>query len=173
VPYSTCVRSNPRSDRLAAESVAGAGFETFVPRTRIRAGPKWRTVSLFPLYFFARIESQWKAIERAQGVHAVIRFGERPARVPDAEIAWLMSRSDPDGLIRLTSPRRRSGNRAANGNGARFASDVPVTVMDGPFHGFHGLTVDMSGEERVVILLELLGRQVPVQVDASLIIARP
>ena len=97
------VRAEPGHDRLAVASVTLAGFETFAPKTRIQAGAKWRTVPLFSAYFFARVEDHWRAIERALGVAGLVKFGLTPARCPDEEIAKLIARSDPDGVVRLAA----------------------------------------------------------------------
>jgi hypothetical protein len=47
-------------------------------------------------------------IGRAFGVASVVKFGLTPAKVPDEEIAKLIARSDPDGIVRLAarSPER-------------------------------------------------------------------
>jgi hypothetical protein len=41
------------------------------------------------------------------GVVSVVKFGPAPARCPDEEIARLIARADPDGIVRL-SPRSLS-----------------------------------------------------------------
>jgi hypothetical protein len=45
----------PHDDRLAAECVAMAGFETFTPKIESRSRAVGRTTPLFAGYFFTRI----------------------------------------------------------------------------------------------------------------------
>jgi transcription antitermination factor NusG len=99
--YWAVARAVPNHDRLAAECVGLAGYETFVPKIRIRTGAQWRTTPLFVGYFFVRIVDQWRVLERTMGVFNVVKNGATPSRCPDAEIAKLIERADPDGVIRL------------------------------------------------------------------------
>ena len=127
------VRTVRNHDRLASESVVAAGFEVLTPKVRERVGTKWRTVPLFPGYFFVRIVDRWRVLERSLGVLTVVKTGAMPARCPDAEIAALLERSDADGIIRLPphsslqSPRRT------------LAPGAHVAIADGPFRGFDGI----------------------------------
>ena len=132
------VRAEPGHDRLAVASVTLAGFETFAPKTRIQAGAKWRTVPLFSAYFFARVEDHWRAIERALGVAGLVKFGLTPARCPDEEIAKLIARSDPDGVVRLAARPSSQTGRSGLAPGAR------VRIVDGPLRGFDGLYAGMA-----------------------------
>jgi transcription antitermination factor NusG len=89
-----------------------------------------------------------------------------PARCPDEEIATLIVRSDPDGVIRLSScltPQaviRRS-----------FEPGAHVSITDGPFRGFEGLH-GMSTRDREMVLIELLGRKTTVGVPAGFVLPR-
>jgi hypothetical protein len=58
MPYWAAARAVPHHDRLAAECVGLAGYETFVPGIRIKVGAQWRTTPLFVGYFFVRIVDQ-------------------------------------------------------------------------------------------------------------------
>ena len=157
------VRAEPGHDRLAVASVTLAGFETFAPKTRVQAGAKWRTVPLFSAYFFARVEDHWRAIERALGVAGLVKFGLTPARCPDEEIAKLIARSDPDGVVRLAA--RPSSQTGRSG----LAQGATVPIVDArlrrPLCG-HGAS------DRELVLLNILGAQRPVAIAASLLAAR-
>jgi hypothetical protein len=116
-PYWAVARTAPHHERLAVEGVGQAGFETFVPRIRVKVGAQWRTTPLFGCYFFVRVVDRWRILERTMGVLSVVKFGASPARVPDAEIAGLLDRADPDGIIRLGDrhagvDRRKPSERA-------------------------------------------------------------
>ena len=68
MPFWAVVRAVPHHDRLAAECVALAGFETFTPKIRVNVESRWRTQPLFAGYFFTRIVDRWRVLERTMGV---------------------------------------------------------------------------------------------------------
>ncbi len=162
MPYWAVIRAVPNHDRLAAECVAQAGFETFTPRIRTRVGARWRTVPLFPSYFFARVVDRWRVLERSMGVAGLVKFGAAPARCPDAEIAALLSRADPDGVIRL-SPR------PAGACARLLVPGSPVEIAGGPLRGFSGIYAGMSAQERELVMINILGGSRPVEIAAGLL----
>jgi transcription antitermination factor NusG len=106
--------------------------------------------------FFARVVDQWRAIERRMGVGGVVRVGTTPSRCPYEEIAKLFERTDRDGVIRL-GPRPTVSSRHD------FAPGAAVAIVDGPLRGFNGLYAGQTTRERELVLIDLLGRQTPVQ----------
>jgi transcription antitermination factor NusG len=162
--YWAVLRSAPGHDILAYEGVVRAGFEILTPKIRTRVGAKWRTSPLFGCYFFARVIDQWRVLERTVGVLSVVKSAGVPARCPDEEIATLIARSDPDGVIRLSScltPQavvRRT-----------FEPGAQVSITDGPLHGFGGLHTGMSTRDRELVLVNLLGRMTTVGVPAGFV----
>jgi hypothetical protein len=136
-PIWAVARAASNHHRLAVESVALAGFETFVPKIRTRAGAQRRTTPLFGCYFF-------------------------PAKCPDAEVAKLLERSDRDGIIRLPARPPPLSRRLALG--------APVTIGDGPFRGLSGIHQGMSAHDRELVLINILGRQTPVEIAAGLVL---
>jgi transcription antitermination factor NusG len=163
MPYWAVARAVPHHDRLAAECVGLAGYETFVPKIRIRVGAQWRTTPLFAGYFFVRIVDQWRVLERTMGVFTVVKNGATPSRCPDEEIAKLIERADPDGIIRL-------GARSSSSPRRDFTPGATVSIAGGPFQGFSAIYSGMSGADRELILLDLLGRQTPVTIAAGLLV---
>ena len=165
MPHWVAVRAVLHHERLAYESVASAGFETFTPKVRARVGSVWRTTPMFGIYFFARIVDQWRAIERSLGVLDVVKVGAIPAKCPDQEIARLLERSDADGIVRL-GPRTPQPIRRA------FAPGAAVSVSSGPFAGFDGIHTGMSTREREIVLLDILGALRPVEIAAGAVAPR-
>lgn len=161
--YWAVIRAVPNHDRLAAESVALTGFEVFVPKIRTRSGAQWRTTPLFGCYFFARVVDRWRAIERTMGVAGVVKFGAVPARCPDEEIARLIARADPDGIVRLPA-------RPPQPPPQILAPGAAVAIADGPLRGVDAIYAGMSARDREVVLIDLLGRQTPVTIAAGLIV---
>ena len=147
--YWAVARCAPHNERLAAASVVAAGFEIFVPRIRVKAIKRWKTLWLFPCYFFCRIEGAWRPIERSPGVRDVVKFGITPAPMPDAEIAKLLARADADGIIRL--------NAQPTVERKHFEAGENVRIIDGPFKGLDAVDAGRSGHDRVAVLRNVLG----------------
>jgi transcriptional antiterminator RfaH len=164
--YWAVLRSAPGHDVLAYEGVRRAGFETFTAKIRTRVGERRRTSPLFGCYFFARIVDQWRVLERTIGVLSVVKSAGVPAKCPDEEIATLIARSDPDGVIRLSSSLTPQAvvRRA-------FEPGAPVSITEGPFRGFAALHTGMSTRDREMVLIDLLGRKTAVGVPAGFVLA--
>jgi transcriptional antiterminator RfaH len=129
------------------------GFEVWLPlfwRTR-RHARRIDTVlaPLFPRYLFVRLDlttQPWRTINGTFGVARLLCNGDTPLAVPEGLVEELLQRRDESGTIVLT-PRRLV-----------FGDTVKVTM--GPFADFEGLFQTMSGRDRVILLINLLGREV-------------
>lgn len=132
----------------AAEHLANQAFEVFHPVLdvkRKRQG-KLATVSepLFPYYLFIRLDqvvSNWRPIRSTRGVLRLLTFGDQPVAVPDALI---------DSLRR--QPHRQEGNHSY------FTAGEKVTISDGPFKHLEAVFEHTKGEERAIVLLNVLQR---------------
>ena len=149
---------------MAYESVGLAGFETFTPKIRIKVGTQWKTRPMFGVYFFVRIIDQWRVLERTLGVLAVVKFGTTPARCPDEEIAALLARADPDGIVRL------SARPPSTSTGRVLTPGAVVAIADGPLRGLSAVYAGMSAPEREMVLLDILGGRRPVEIAARLVV---
>lgn len=140
-----------------------AGFETFLPRTKLRTG---KTVALFPGYFFCVIDQTWRGVENAIGVVGLVMAGNRPAQCPDREIDKIRSNLNRNGLYRLP-PTMPEGRTIA------LVAGQYVRIKSGSFRGLSGLYQGQSAREREIVLLELLGRRVPVELPADALDVAP
>lgn len=152
------VFSKPRQERRAQENLERQGYTTYLPRildVRRRAGRRVPVVApLFPRYVFIHLDNlsdNWFPIRSTFGVTSMVRVGHAPALVPEEIVAGIRSREQEDGLHRGPSTEPARGER--------------VQIVEGSMAGLEGIFSARTGQQRVVILLELLGRQVPVQVD--------
>ena len=119
-------RAQAQREAFAAEHLETRGFEVFLPLVETR-----RSVDvLLRGYCFVRIIDRWRSVETTFGVLAFIRFGDTPAKVPDAEIAALRARVDSIGAIRLPPPPPP----ARGGKPARRRSPPSFVHRSGPCH---------------------------------------
>jgi transcriptional antiterminator RfaH len=159
------VQTQPHAEGKAAAHLSRQGFEVYLPRYRKRRRHARRieTVQapLFPRYLFVRMDiaaQRWRCIHSTVGVTRLVCNGEDPAPVGDDVIAALHAREGADGLVRL-APQRR------------FVPGEPVRILDGALASCLGLYDGMADVDRVRVLLDLLGRKVPVVVDDLSIVA--
>ena len=89
-----------------------------------------------------------------------MRFGNEYATVTHEVIEGLIRRADPQtGLHRLEQPVFRYGGH--------------VRILEGPFERLEGVFERYEGEERALILLEVLGRTTRVRVPLDVLIPLP
>lgn len=148
------VQCKAGEDARAQAHLSRQGYEVFRPRLRCRRrrGGRMTTVeeSLFPRYLFVNLDDggeDWAPIRSTRGVLGLVRFGGRATAVPPAVIESIRKRLDAhSGCVDLTADDGLKPHQ-------------PVTVSEGPFRGLEGLFLARSGEERVVILLNVMQRE--------------
>jgi transcriptional antiterminator RfaH len=163
MPYWAVARTETQREALAKSCLVQAGFEVLLPQVRTRT----RVAPLFANYLFVALGEGgigWHQVRRTIGVLRMIAFGDRPARVPDREIANLRSRMTDGGLVTLPPPPHLIKRR--------FAKGERVRIVAGPFAGLGAIHTGMSAHAREVILLQLLGAQRQVAIDHALIAPR-
>ena len=157
-----CVRSRPKHEHIAAARLREAGLEVFLPRLRFKKGsvrgPVWVTEALFPNYLFARfsLHAALRLVRSAAGVSHVVHFGELIPTVPDEVVTELRARLGAEELHVIPE---------------NFAPDERVQISGGALHGLSAVVTQvMPAKERVKVLLEFLGRQTVVEVDAAALV---
>lgn len=112
---------------------------------------------LFPGYLFARMEpmqvapERWQVLRWTPGVTRVLGSGDVPSPVPDAVITAIQEQTRALGFVRPGLPL--SGSR--------------VRIRSGPMAGLEAVfDRPMSRAGRVSVLLNLLGQEARVEVDA-------
>ena len=144
------------AEARARQHLINQGFEVFLPvyARRRRHARKVDTVlrPLFPRYLFVRLDlekDRWRSVNGTVGITHLITQGDSPVPVPQPVMAELMARADPEGVVTLAQPELRPGDQ--------------VRLEEGPFSEFVGVFEAISEDDRVMILLNLMGRQVRVR----------
>ncbi len=145
------IQTKPRKETVVEKRLINLSLEVFLPwlRCRRRVGSRhhWVLAPLFPGYLFCRLDlvRSGKAARYAPGVKDFVRFGNRIAEVGEDVIKALLARC-PEGVAEIRLQSYRAGE--------------PVRIREGLFAGLEAVFErEMTGSERVAILLELLGRQ--------------
>ncbi|MBI5752538.1 MAG: transcription/translation regulatory transformer protein RfaH [Hydrogenophilales bacterium] len=147
------IYTKPRQEALAQENLVRQGYGVYLPKVRLmrrRRGKQEAVVEpLFPRYLFIHLDTQsdnWAPIRSTFGVASLVRFGSEPAQVPDELVARLKSQEGQEGLHEWAEPKMKVGDR--------------VRVAEGPLKGVEGILLAKTGQERVMLLLEMLGKEV-------------
>ena len=155
------VYTRPHDETKALEHLLRQGYTAYLPRfrTRISHARRRQTVlrPLFPRYLFAGIDHasmRWRPILSTVGVADVVRTGDEPTLVPSEIVIAIREREQAGDFDRL-DPRR-----------SLQLGDL-VRVTAGALEDMVGRLVELRDQDRVVVLLELLGRTVPAQLGAG------
>jgi transcriptional antiterminator RfaH len=154
------VYTKPRQEEIALTNLARQGYGAYLPcvrQARKRQGRRVMVVEpLFPRYLFINLNTHtdnWGPIRSTLGVASLVRFGQEPARIPDELVDFLKAREGGTGLHEWAEQNYRAGDR--------------IRVAEGAFRGYEGILLARNSHERVVVLLDILGRQVRTKVDVG------
>ena len=163
--YWCAVQTHVRSEDKAAFHLKRQGYDVFLPkhlkRRKHARRIDWVSTPLFPRYLFVGIDpdtSPWWAIRSTVGVGSLICFGDTPAIVPATIITGIKARQDEKGMVKLHA-------------GCAFKRGDRVKIIDGPLSDLEGLFECPTGEDRVTVLLNLMGREVKVRVPLETVYA--
>lgn len=136
------------------------GFEAYLPRYRKtrRHARKVETVlrPMFPRYLFVALDlerDQWRSINGTFGAVAIFCRGEKPVAVPQGIVESIIAREDERGAVDLTPPGLKRGDK--------------VRIINGAFSDNTALIDEISDDQRVILLLDLMGRKVRVTVPTE------
>jgi transcriptional antiterminator RfaH len=157
------IQTKPRQESVAVENLKRQGYATYCPHMAQakRRRQRWQKViePLFPRYLFVQLAmgiDDFGPIRSTIGVLNMVRFGGQPATIPQQAIENIQQQEQ----ILLGQP----------GDQPNWKAGDKVQVIDGPFAGLNGIFQKQNSEERVIILLNLLGQKNSVAVEANSII---
>jgi transcriptional antiterminator RfaH len=152
------VYTRPQAEATALQNLLRQGYRAYLPRyrTEIRHARRRQTVlrPLFPRYLFAGIDRgsmPWRPILSTFGVAGMVRAGDEPKPVARQVIEALREREAAGAFDRLGRSELRLGEL--------------VRVSAGAFRDMIGRLAELRDQDRVVVLLEILGRTVPAQIE--------
>jgi len=159
------VHTKANEEARACHHLSRQNFCVYLPRyakTR-RHARKVETVvrPLFPRYLFIALDlagDRWRSIQSTFGVAGLVMSGEGPRALPAEVVSAIRAREDALGHVMLGLP-------AGLGIGSR------IKLLDGIFADHRGVLDRIADERRVAVLVQLLGRQVRVFVDAESVTA--
>ncbi|MDB9806256.1 KOW motif-containing protein [Amylibacter sp.] len=147
------------SHHIAAKNLNRQGFEIFLPLHDTTSRRLSRFIStskpLFPGYMFIkfdRAESEWHKINSTYGVSRLITFNSILKSIPTIFVDDLMKRYDLSGKL-IPIKKLKKGDH--------------VTVLKGPFANFIATVEKYEADQRIWILMDLMGRKTKIQTPSD------
>ena len=144
------VATKTRSEHVAQKNLQRQSYTIYLPlvKSKHRRNGRYipRAEALFPGYLFIQLNREidnWSPIRSTIGVIGLVRFGGMPAKVPAGLIESLETNEDESGYQKIDQ-QPRSGDR--------------INIIDGPFAGQQGAFQAMKGSDRVLVLLNIMGK---------------
>lgn len=160
-----CVKTKPRNESAARRMLMrDVGIEVFCPMLRFervrRSGKVKVTEAMFPGYVFAKFNyrAQHRHVAGTHGVSTIVRFGGIPSIVPDDVVAELRASVVDQETIEIPT---------------NIQVGEEVQLVEGPFSGIRALVTQvLPAQERVKVLLEILGMEREVEVETSRVLPK-
>ena len=153
------VHTKPRQEQRALENLQRQGFAAWLPMLSVekfRRGRLEKVVEpMFSRYLFIQLDkvsSNWSPIRSTMGVSRLVTFGQTPAKIDDTLITELRARSE-----------------SAEVQLRHFEPGEQVVVTDGPFVGVEAIYQMADAEGRVMVLLNILSKDVKMAVAPTAI----
>lgn len=153
------VHALPKSERKAEWHLNAQGFRTYFPQIRktVRHARQLKTVlaPAFPRYLFIALDldrDRWLSVRSTFGVSRLFSYADgRPVPVPAGVVESLIAQSD--GHVTRLDAGLVKGHR--------------VRILSGPFAELKGALERLSDSGRVQVLLDIMGKAVPVTIHRS------
>ena len=149
----------PNSHHQAIKNLTRQGFETFLPLNDTTSRKLSRFVNtsrpLFPGYMFIRFdraETEWHKINNTYGVSRLITSNSILKSIPTRFVDGLMKRYDLSGKL-IPIVEMKKGDK--------------VEILEGPFTNFIATVEKYESEQRIWILMDLMGRKTKLQTSAD------
>ncbi|TGG95222.1 transcription/translation regulatory transformer protein RfaH [Natronospirillum operosum] len=157
------LQCKPRECFRAQDNLERQAIDTYLPQHSVQRRRArqvyWNKEPLFPHYVFIQASPQtnWATIRYTRGVTKVVGFDGKPTPVPDHIVIGLQKKcAELAGLE--PEPLFRAGER--------------VTINEGCFRELEAIVKCTHGEQRVVLLLDLLNRTQQVELPADIVSRR-
>ena len=150
------LRTKANAEQKALGNLEAQDFSCFLPQVSMEKLSRGKRIvrvePLFPRYMFIDLceNSSFQSVRNTRGVQNFVCFGQMPAMIDGAIVEGLKTRC---GVADVTTSY------------ALPKEYDRVKILHGPFRNLEAVFQCGDGEQRSVVLLSLLQRQVILQVD--------
>jgi len=146
------LQTKSRQESRAVENLERQGVDSFCPMVRVEKVSRGHRIVkqevLFPGYLFVNFNQasvSATTVRSTRGVSHFVNCGGSPVMVPETLIEQLQQRTDP-ATTELVSELPQSGDY--------------LEVIEGPFKGLNAVFSQIDGDQRAVVLINILNQQV-------------
>ena len=150
-------RNKPNQDKTALINLERQNFEFFQPvvKTTLRIKSKFKKIikPVFPGYIFIAInleEQNWQKINNTRGISSILVFGNEIPLISNEFIEELKYRFSLDNTPKVAGQRKIGMN---------------AKITDGPFAQLIGKIDKIDADQRIWILLDILGCETRVSIN--------
>ncbi len=150
------IKTKPKQEAIATQNLVNQGYTVFCPKAVFNN----KTMPLFPSYLFIELDDKsqnWMPIRSTKGVSNFVRFGLKFAKVPNQIISMIKTQQQQtiEKMIDLCSHHK---------------GDY-IEIQSGPFKGQQAIFQNYNSNDRVIVLLKLIGQQQKITLDTQEIVA--
>lgn len=157
--------TQPKGEVRAIRHLMNQEFSVYLPRymKRMRIGRREvrAAAPLFPRYIFVGVDTarqRWRSINSTVGISHLVCQGDAPASLDATVLEAISRQEDENGIVSLPAM-------------PKFSPGQSVRITNGMFADQLGLYEGLRDQERVCILLDLLGRKVRVMIESDIVVA--
>jgi len=150
------IKTKCRQEKIAKQNLENQGYEVFCPIAKINN----QLVILFPSYLFIQLNEKtqnWSPINSTKGVSHFVKFGLNFARVPINVIEFIKANQH------ITSEKLKNLNNYEPGD--------KVQISDGVFKNYMAIFKCYKPDERIILLINILGSEQSLSIKKELVIA--
>lgn len=144
------IKTKPRQEKIAIANLKNQKYQVYCPVASI----KNKNQFLFPGYLFIHLDNEsqdWSPIRSTKGVLNFVRFGTNFAKIPDKVIDLIIQNE------------KNTTNIIMNIN--NFKKGDKVQINDGILKNCVAIFESIKSDERVLILLNLLGQEQAININ--------
>jgi len=138
------VKTKSKQEDIAILNLENQNFHVYCPYALIRN----KNEVLFPGYIFIQLDKDtqnWSPIRSTKGILYFVRFGLSYAKIPDNIIEFIKTN------------QLNTAEKLKNIN--KFKSGDKVQITDGVFKNCIAIFKSYKSDERVILLMNILGQQ--------------
>jgi len=150
------IKTKPRQEKIAIQNLENQGYKVFCPISKINN----QLVVLFPGYLFIQLNDKtqnWSPINSTKGVSHFVKFGINFAKVPINVIEFIKTHQH------ITTEKLNNLNK--------FKPGDKIQIIDGAFKNWVAIFKCYKSDERVILLMNLLGNEQSVSLNKESVIA--
>lgn len=146
-----------RQESRAKLHIENQGYTTCLPMVKLKKTVRGKRQvveeALFPGYLFIQIDMEsanFNAIRSTRGVNDFVKFGGIPSAIPSSVVAHFQQFEGVD-----IEPV------------ASLSTGTEVEITEGPFAGLEAVYSMPKGDERCLVLLDMMGKQQQLEIEES------